>query len=258
MNPDCFTDDLLDLEGLDLPDAEIISLEERLEDLGAQLDAESVVIVSQQCENPQSCESNSQSPGKRGEPWPHVTKNPRPGPAPGEPGWDPPMFKFARARKTVQGRITMAKFMDCMTRKMSLKDAALEIGVSYTYVKAYLWPKLKEMAMADYTDPAEKERIAHLVVTSMQNLLTKALDKVSEHAAYGAVAIGAAKELRECLGLEFSGAAAGDDQTLDLESLGAQIRDAMPALMDHHDHIAKIKQRQLEAQAIESAARSLR
>lgn len=161
-------------------------------------------------------------------------------------GRDPKHFRDQRERKRQAGKVTMLKFMDAIATGVSIREAAKIVGVHPDYALQYLWPKLKAIALTDWSSPEERERIADVILSGMLHVLQVSRDNVAQHAAYGAVYISAAKELLQALGIDLSGKASGGDKPEDLEVLAEEIRGAMPALMGHHEHIAKIKERQIQ------------
>jgi hypothetical protein len=165
-------------------------------------------------------------------------------------GKDSLRLRRYRERNAQGAKVAFMKFMDGIKDRKTIKEAAIAAGVHPHYAYQHLWPKLKALNMTDWYAPEERERIAGIVADSLLHVLKVAVDNVGEHAAYGAVAISAAKELRDTFGLDLTGKVAGEGKTDDLEALGEQIRAAMPALMGHHEHIARIKQRQLEKQGL--------
>jgi hypothetical protein len=199
----------------------------------------------------QNDRNSRRSPGKPGDPWPEP-KSPRLGPKPGEPGYDPPVFQRQRERARQEGKARMLLFIQCIAKGMSIRETAETIGVHPQYARQVMWSKLKALALSDWTSPEEKERIASMIVDFLLTVLTTAKEKIGESAAYGAVVVATVKELRESLGIDLTGKSNGEGKTDDLDALAEQIREAMPALLGHHEHIARIKQRQLESKALDA------
>lgn len=187
------------------------------------------------------------SPGKPGDPWPRKERD---GPMPKEAGYDPPAFARQRERAKEAAKLRLMSFMSHVGKGKSIKAAAEAIGVHPHYAKTVMWPKVKALALTDWASPEEKEALTELVMGTYVETLVEAKEKVREHAAYGAVIVGIGKELREIIGIDFTAGKDGESKSEDLEALGEQIREAMPALMGHHDHLARIKQRQLERRGV--------
>ena len=150
----------------------------------------------------------------------------------------------------VQWKYRLLKFSQSIANRRTIREAAEDVGVSYGWARRNLWPSVKQMALADFTSAEEKENLAQMVVESMIHVLLVARDNVGKHAAYGAVVVAVSKEMREIFGIDLSGKGDDKSKVTDMDALGEEIRAAMPTLIAHHEHIARIKQRQLERQGL--------
>lgn len=175
-----------------------------------------------------------------------------PPPKKGEKGFDPRVFRWQRERAKVCAKARLVRFIEGISARMSIKEAALFAGVHPHHARQHYWPKLKAMALEEWTEPEERERIAHMIVAGFKEVYGKSMDMLNagEGAAYGAVAISALKELRDTLGINMTGESGDVGKTDSLESLAESIRESMPALIGHHEHIARIKARQLAGEAV--------
>jgi hypothetical protein len=87
--------------------------------------------------------------------------------------------------------------------RLSYKDAAKRLGVSYGHFVGRLWPQAEQLTSSDYWGKEERECISMFVVESLHAVLQESTGKVTESAAYGMAAVNAAKTLMEIFGISF-------------------------------------------------------
>ena len=160
-------------------------------------------------------------------------------------GKDHRVLQIERERRQVAKQIKIRKCAELVAvRKLSFRETADEMGISYQHVVHTLWPEAKLLTAADMMDPAEKERVAMMISDTIQQVIRTAAEKMDEHAAYGMVALNGCKQLAEMHGIDFKGAEGAAGAIATIEEVAQSVLEHAPLLASNLEKIQRIKDRQ--------------
>lgn len=123
---------------------------------------------------------------------------------------------------------------------LSFQQAAQRMGLHPKYVRTVLWPRVKEMSIADFSSPEERERVCYFVISVLTDVAVEARRKMSEHAAYGAIAIQAVSKLAELYGIDLSERSEAQSVAT-LAEVGAEVKRVAPLLGSKLEAAARIR-----------------
>ena len=170
-----------------------------------------------------------------------------------------PAFAIQPEKNAAGNRLRVAELarLVCIER-MSFREAAKAMDLSYHHVVRKLWPEVKAMSSADHMSMEEKDRVTDFLVDTLQHVIRTATDKIGESAAYGMVAINGCKQLADLHGIDLSikSGAGGEGVLASLEEVADQVLQHAPLLSGQIDLIRKIQKQGAVSAAVFEAART--
>lgn len=144
-------------------------------------------------------------------------------------GRDTKYLRAERERAAIRGRMhaaTLARLV-CQEGK-SLADSAVEMGLSYEYVRHQLWSAVRA-SKGDFRDQEEREAVIAYLRESLLDNIRKSRPMVAESAAHGAVVCKSVQQLCDMYGLDLRGDG-GTDGKMGLEEVAREVAALSPML----------------------------
>ena len=170
---------------------------------------------------------------------------------PGDPRKDNAVLAAHRARVAERSRLRVLELAQLIAREgVTWREAGERMGLSPSYVRQQLWPRVRELTLQDYLAPEEREAMRVFVIEGLKDVAREARARLGDHAAYGAVALNAYAKLAELFGVDCS-EQADSSAVASLPEVGAEVKRMAPLLAGKLEAAARI--RSLGAAGVRSA-----